>query len=29
MKYRIIYTVSCDSTFYVDIDADNEKKSNR
>lgn len=26
MKYRITYTVSCDSTFYVDIDADNEKK---
>ena len=24
MKYRITYTVSCDSTFYVDIDADNE-----
>jgi hypothetical protein len=27
MKYRITYTVSCDSTFYVDIDADNEKKA--
>ena len=27
MKYRITYTVSCDSTFYVDFDADNEKKA--
>ena len=27
MKYRITYTVSCDSTFYVDIDTDNEKKA--
>lgn len=27
MKYRITYTVSCDSTFYVDIDADTKEKA--